>query len=389
MKSCIIIGISDNHNQWFTPEVNAIIQGGKIFSGGKRHHEIMQQKLPPDAEWIEIAIPLSDVFLRYKYYEEVVIFASGDPLFFGFATTVMKACPDCKVNIYPSFNSLQMMAHRMNLPYHDLHAVSLTGRSWDALDEALIRGEKMIGCLTDKNKTPNEIWKRMQTYGYDNYQMIVGERLSNMTEEQISDYEEGRIYNHPNCLLLMRQKERPFHFGISEKEFHLLSGRQKMITKMPIRLCSIATLDLGNRRSMWDIGFCTGSVSIEARLRWPHLHITAFEIRPEGEKLMQMNCQKFGAPGIVTVIGDFLKLNLNEFEAPDAVFIGGHGGHLREMIAKIHRVLADGGCIVFNSVNKESQQQFEEGTRAVGMNCQTISSITVDENNPITILKAL
>ena len=75
---------------------------------------------------------------------------------------------------------------------------------------------------------------------------------------------------------------------------------------MPIRLLSLSMLDLRNRERFWDIGFCTGSVSIEATLMFPHLHITSFEIREEGRKLMTENCRRFGTPGIEAIIGDFL-----------------------------------------------------------------------------------
>ena len=82
-------------------------------------------------------------------------------------------------------------------------------------------------------------------------------------------------------------------------------------------------LDLINRERFWDIGFCTGSVSIEAKLLFPHLHITSFEIREEGRKLMTENCHRFGTPGIEAIIGDFLSVDLSALEAPDAIFIGG------------------------------------------------------------------
>ena len=101
-----------------------------------------------------------------------------------------------------------------------------------------------------------------------------------------------------------------------------------MITKMPIRLLSLSMLDLRNRERFWDIGFCTGSVSIEAKLLFPHLHITSFEIREEGRKLMTENCRRFGTPGIEAIIGDFLSVDLSALEAPDAIFIGGHGGEI-------------------------------------------------------------
>ena len=88
MKTCDIIGISDSRQQWFSPEITEVIRNGKVFSGGKRHHEIVAKLLPNDAPWIDITVPLSQVFEQYQSHDHVVIFASGDPLFYGFANTV-------------------------------------------------------------------------------------------------------------------------------------------------------------------------------------------------------------------------------------------------------------------------------------------------------------
>ena len=122
-----VIGLSDEQPCSFTPDVLKIIKGGKFFSGGKRHHEIVYNLLPDNHRWIDITVPLDNVFSAYKGVDEIVVFASGDPLFFGFANTILKRLPQADVKVYPFFNSLQMLAHRMALPYHKMKPVSLTG----------------------------------------------------------------------------------------------------------------------------------------------------------------------------------------------------------------------------------------------------------------------
>lgn len=139
---------------------------------------------------------------------------------------------------------------------------------------------------------------------------------------------------------------------------------------------------------MWDVGFCTGSVSVEAKLQFPHLSITAFEVREEGRELMEANSRKFGTPGIETVIGDFLEIDIAKFERPDAVFIGGHGGKLKEMILRLRSVLNDNGVIVFNSVSEESRKMFVEGVSEAGMAIVNETRIAIDDHNPIFIMKA-
>ena len=103
---------------------------------------------------------------------------------------------------------------------------------------------------------------------------------------------------------------------------------------------------------------------------------------------METNSRRFGAPGINAIIGDFLEADLGALPAPDAVFIGGHGGKLKEILQRIDSVLLPGGVIVFNSVSEESLALFEEGVKAVGRHISGRTRVAIDEFNPIVILSA-
>ena len=399
----VVIGITDNPQPWFPPEVLEIIQYGKVFSGGKRHHEIVAPLLPADAQWIDITVPLDTVF--EQYHDEVVIFASGDPLFFGFANTIKRKMPDAEIILYPSFNSLQMLAHRLVIPYHDMCIVSLTGRPWPEFDKALIERVGKIGILTDHEHTPAAIAQRMLDYGYTSYTMSVGEHLGHPSLEKVTtlSLEEAaqRTFDYPNCVIIYNYTtflSPCVKFGIPDSEFALLDGREKMITKMPIRLLTLQALDLPKRCVFWDIGFCTGSVSIEARLQFPHLQVVAFEIRPECEVIIQENTRRFGVPGIDIHIGDFLETDISSLPRPDAVFIGGHGGRLKEIMAKVLTVLTPDGVIVFNSVTspvvtqmtdrKSSRQLWDEACIELHL-CQADPlRIQLNDYNPIEIFSA-
>lgn len=404
----IVIGITDNRNQYFTTEVLELIRRGHFFSGGKRHHELVRHLLPRDYEWIDVTAPLSQVFEAYRrtflmsnvstplpmweglggeafgQNHVIIVFASGDPLFYGYATTLQREFPDAEMQVFPTFNSLQLLSHRCLLPYQDMRCVSVTGRPWKGLDDALIRGEALVGCLTDKYKTPKQIANRMLEYGFTQYRMLIGECLGNPHTERVGSYDLSEVPEtvlQPNCIILQQTHPRPSFFGIPDSEFHLLDGRVNMITKAPLRLITLSALGLSSRQTLWDVGFCTGSVSIEARLRFPHLCIEAFEIRPEGEELMRLNSRKFGAPGIGVHIGDFLQTSLDDLPRPDAVFIGGHGGKLKQMVERIRKYLLPGGIIVFNSVSDNSRQAFLESVGA----CEEMH-ITLDQHNPITVM---
>ena len=388
-----VIGINDAPRPYLPPEVISIICKGRVFSGGKRHYGLVASYLPEGSQWIEITTPLDAVF--EQYHDEVIVFASGDPLFFGFANTIKRRMPDAEIVLFPSFNSLQILAHRLVMPYHNMRVVSLTGRPWPEFDRALIERASEIGVLTDHEHTPDAIARRMLDYGYNGYMMHVGEHLGNPKEERITtlSLEDAaeRVFDYPNCLILCGQaKARPY--GIPENEFALLDGREKMITKAPIRLLTMQAMELPQKKVLWDIGFCTGSVSIEARLQFPHLHVEAFEIRPECEALIQENSRRFGTPGIHYHMGDFLEADIDTLPRPDAVFIGGHGGHLKEIITRVLTVLTDDGCIVMNSVTSpmvhtDSHQLFNEACAELGLQQEPPTRIILNDNNPIEILK--
>ena len=405
MQRFIVIGITDNPKPWFPPEVLEIIRNGKVFSGGKRHHEIVAPLLPEGAEWIDITVPLDIVFKQYisltshlsPLTSEIIVFASGDPLFFGFANTIKRQMPEADIVVYPTFNSLQMLAHRLVMPYHDMHIVSLTGRPWQEFDRALIERVGKIGVLTDKEHTPAAIAQRMLDYGYTSYNMYVGEHLGNSQLEKVTtislDEAVHREFFMPNCVILDgKTVEHTRPYGIPDSAFTLLDGREKMITKMPIRLLTLQALVLPEKKVFWDVGFCTGSVSIEARLQFPHLHIDAFEIRPECEAIINENARRFGAPGIDVHIGNFLKTDIASLPLPDAVFIGGHGGKLKEIMKKVLTVMADDGVIVFNSVVApkvltDSQKLWDEACEEFGLRQEPPMKIVIDEHHPIKILK--
>ena len=435
-KEFIVIGIDDNREQWFAPEVREAIASHRVFSGGRRHHEIVKDALPETHEWIDITVPIDAVFKKYDAIDEtIVVFASGDPLFFGFANTIKRMIPDAQITLYPSFNSLQMLAHRIVLPYHDMKIVSLTGRPWQELDAALIRGEKKIGVLTDGTHTPSAIAARMLHYGFSNFEMIVGENLGNRERERVLHLSLNealeREFERPNCAIIINEELRIKNeeytvnesiinssfgseatilhssFGLPDHLFQGLEGRPKMITKAAIRVLTLASLDLQHRKSFWDIGFCTGSVSIEARLMFPHLRVTAFEVRPEGRELMETNAVRFHAPGIQAFIADFLKVDVSALKdeeghaipMPDAIFIGGHGGRLQDVIEKVHACLQEGGVMVYNCVDpasvtderirSDSEEIFNKTASQLGMEVLKPLSVTVDDYHPIKILKAL
>ncbi len=387
-----IIGIR-NKIPLFTEVQKERILNTTIFSGGKRHHNLVKDLLPEGYQWIAIESPMIKVFEAYEgVTETIVVFASGNPLFYGFSNTLKSKYPQAEIITVPYFSSIQLLANATNTNSNQLQTVSVHGRSWKALDSILIQQQELIGVLTDTEKTPAHIAKRLMAYGYDNYTMIVGEDLEGEKEKikKLTLSEAAIETFHPlNCILLKKTHHRNIDFGIKDKDFLGLPNRPKMITKMPIRLTTLHFLDILNTNTLWDIGFCTGSISIEAKLKHPDLEVIAFEKRPECEAIMVENQKRFGVPGIQTVMGDFFDQNLEEYSKPDTIFIGGHGGRLEELFVKMVPVLQPHTSIVINAVKESSIQTFKEGCAKIGYTITEEYIVTLDAHNPITLLKAI
>jgi len=382
-----LIGISNHPSPIWNDSVLELIDKSTVFSGGKRHYELVKLYLPKDHTWIEISGKMNALIQQYKIVETpIVIFASGDPFFYGFGNTLQRLVPNAKLKAFPYFNSIQVLCHKTQTNYNNLTAISVHGRDWSALDEALINRNELIGVLTDHEKTPSAIAKRMLQYGFDNYSITIGESLDSDAEhiEQLDVSTCSTKTHHTlNCVLLKRIRSKEKLFGIPDDAFIPLENRANMITKMPIRLSTISALALQHKSIFWDMGSCTGSVAIEAKQQFPHLKVIAFEKRAECRTIIQKNTERIGTPGIEIVIDDFFNLNLKNFPTPDVVFIGGHGGRLKELIQIVHQLNPE-VRFVTNAVRENSSEIFiEELTNLKYMISTNI--IQLNEYNTISI----
>lgn len=382
-----LIGIGNHPSPKWTDDVLVLTQKSTVFSGGKRHYELVKTYLPKNHTWIEISGRMDVLMQRYTTFDSsIVVFASGDPFFYGFGNTLQRLLPNSKLKSFPYFNSVQLLCHKTQTNYNTLNVVSVHGRVWSALDQALIKRKPLIGVLTDNKKTPSEIAKRMLQYGFDNYAITIGESLDGDKEHieqlHLADCTQKK-HNNLNCVLLKEIAPKEKSFGIPDAAFTPLPNRANMITKMPVRLSTINALQLQNKTVFWDIGSCTGSIAIEAKQHFPHLEIIAFEKRDECRTIIQKNTEQFSTPGIEIVIDDFFNLNLKDFPIPDVVFIGGHGGRLKELIHVINQLTAT--CLlVTNAVKESSTSIFIEELTKLNYKISS-TAIQVNDHNKIRI----
>ena len=171
------------------------------------------------------------------------------------------------------------------------------------------------------------------------------------------------------------------------------------ITKREIRAISIYSLGLRTDDIVWDIGAGTGSISIEAALIANKGRIFSVERDLDNIDLLEMNIQKFGTDNIEIVAGD-APVVLRNLPIPDAVFIGGSGGRLPDILQEVILHLKPGGKIVASFAILDHSQQFYDDLKDFGFDPEMVvanisrskemqtGGIRLESLNPVFIISA-
>ncbi|CFR09008.1 decarboxylating cobalt-precorrin-6B (C(15))-methyltransferase [Yersinia kristensenii] len=124
-------------------------------------------------------------------------------------------------------------------------------------------------------------------------------------------------------------------------------GQKVPMTKEAVRVLALERLALSGAAHLIDVGAGTGSVALEAALRFPHLQVTAIERNPAALELIDENRQRLGC-GNVNIVAGVAPLALPD--KVDAIFIGGSGGHLTDLIDWALMMLNPGGHLVLTFI---------------------------------------
>lgn len=126
-----------------------------------------------------------------------------------------------------------------------------------------------------------------------------------------------------------------------------------LITKFEARAVSLAKLALGRRSIVWDIGAGSGSVGIEAARIACDGFVYAIEKNPADAAIAAANAARLAVTNYALSVGK-APAGLDDWPAPDAVFIGGSGGELATLIERVLARLRPGGRLVINLVTLDN-----------------------------------
>lgn len=128
-----------------------------------------------------------------------------------------------------------------------------------------------------------------------------------------------------------------------------------LLTHRELRLLALAELVLHAGEVLWDIGAGSGAVGIEAARAQPAATVYVVERRDVMMAHIRENVRRFPVPNLHIIAGSAPDA-CTDLPDPHAVFIGGSGGHLREIIALVQRRLHPGGRLVVALVTLENLQ---------------------------------
>ncbi|ERM90785.1 hypothetical protein O163_13930 [Caldanaerobacter subterraneus subsp. yonseiensis KB-1] len=177
-----IVGVGPGSRKFMPLYALEKIQNAKVLVGGRRHLEEFKD-VPCKKIVIDASLDFKELL---QSDEEIVILASGDPLLYGIAETVLKYVDKEKVEIISGISSVQYMCAKIKISMRDLPVLSLHGREEDFIEK--LRQHKKIALFTDDIRTPQYIAQKLKENGFKNVKIFVGENLS-YDEEMIYEFE--------------------------------------------------------------------------------------------------------------------------------------------------------------------------------------------------------
>ncbi|MGA2400162.1 MAG: precorrin-6y C5,15-methyltransferase (decarboxylating) subunit CbiE [Syntrophobacteraceae bacterium] len=333
------------------------ISAAQILAGASRHLELLPgyagEKLP-------LKSPLSESLEeigRIATTKRVAVLCSGDPMFFGFGSTLAATFGRERLVTVPNITSVQALCARICESWDTIDTVSFHGRKGETgigriLD--ILAGGRKAAVITDPEHKPQWIARELTKSGHSECRLIIGEDLGAPSERvrwfSPSDAA-GEEFSPLNVILVQpaehvvkpdRRDDSGLIFGFGEEAFEREAG---MITKMEVRAVALASLQPGPGQTLWDLGAGTGSVSIEAaRIARLNRVFAVEKNRSRYSKLLQ-NLEKFGVSGVQAVCARASEA-IGAFPDPDRVFIGGSGDDLDTLLESVAHRLLPGGRVV-------------------------------------------
>lgn len=372
---CSLLGILDDGWAGLSDAARQRLEAADVVIGAGRTLELVSAHLPATAALRDMDGALNQVPAWVNRAcddgRTVVVLATGDPLCHGIASWLTGKLGRDDLDILPSVSTLQLAFARFKRPWQDAKIASchsadagewFLGATPDHGLYKLMRAIALhprVAAFTGPENGPARLARALLTSGYgDDVTLSVACRLLLPDEELFPELRPADAakmdFPEPNFVLIGRSPDpREPAFGLEDREYLQRTPEKGLITKQEARALSLAKLRLAPDAIVWDIGAGSGSVGLEAARLAPLGHVWAIEKNADDAANARANAARFKV-GNYTLAEGKAPAQLDTWPDPDAVFIGGSGGELAELIHLILDRLKYNGRLVMNFVTLEN-----------------------------------
>ncbi len=341
------------------PAGRKALRSADVVMGWSRHLEAVDLEEGQRSRTIRTLDDCVPTLEEYDDGRSVVLLASGDPLFYGIGRHLNERLPADRLRYVPARSSIQMAFAALKTDYNDAVVHSLHGRELDTLRGVLARSPEKAALMTEPSgNTPRRIAAFLEEAGCRVYDVYLCEALTDDSgpPRRIQGPDDVPDEVDPlNVVVLLRKDEAvPPDFprpGVPDRVF--ITESDSMVTPFYQRMMNLGHLNLTGDEVVWDVGACTGSISIEAARLNPDCRFYAVEMDEERYANLRSNIRRLEAFNVIPVPGRATDV-LPECPAPDRVFIGGSGGELEALLELVHKRLRPGGRILANFITLEN-----------------------------------
>ncbi|OLZ09938.1 bifunctional cobalt-precorrin-7 (C(5))-methyltransferase/cobalt-precorrin-6B (C(15))-methyltransferase [Sulfobacillus thermosulfidooxidans] len=344
-----VLGLPSQGLDQLDEDGQRLIQTADIVYGSR----LILEHVPEGPKKYAIIPPLEQMALHLKKHSDQkrIVLATGDPNFFGIADFLYRSLGAERLVVIPQVSSIQRAFAKIKMSWHDAFFGSVHGRPIEPVIAWIVRYPKVV-VLTDPDHHAGKIAQILVAAGLPGVSMYVCENLDrdneHITVGTAQELQHQCLGEYAVVILINNQAGfQPF--GHEDDTFHHRPEQPGMITKKPVRAISIAQLGLHQHSILWDIGAGTGSVAIDAsRIVGVRGQVFAIEANSRDYQILCENIRTHQA-AVTPIYGEAPEI-LDLLPDPDAVFVGGSGGRLPDIIETVSQRLKPGGMIVLNVV---------------------------------------
>lgn len=350
-----IIGVGDDGVDGLATGPRALIGAADIIVGSRR---ILEREELGNTETHIWSSPISDMLTQIDGWKgkNVVILATGDPMFFGVGATIARHIPPGEMTVIPAPSAFSLAAARLKWPLQDVETISLHGRPVSLIQRFLQPGMKVLA-LTASGETVQEAAALLCAHGFGESRLTVlehmagpYERIVKLTAEECGSQDFADLNTLAiECIAGVDAKVLPRTPGLPDEAF----CHDGQLTKREVRAITLAALGPARHALLWDVGAGCGSIAIEWMRAARGAQAIAFEQNPDRIKLIAENAVALGVPELEVAAGD-VEQTLQDHLAPSAIFLG--GAVTNENVFKTcWAALPPGGRLVANAVTLEGE----------------------------------